>query len=293
MSLLPTSTNKKINYLNNRDILAEIHKSKISYSYIEDEKFSIPDIILLSEIEINKETVDLAQRNRAKRLSFNAHADAQKQTTEKLRPKDFVVDAQTIPVTDLVFRICTYDHIIDEPGRKRNPKNEKEEKAKLNFPPFKQFVLTHEPDWSSKEPLPLREVVRSHWKGDLETGEFSVNHGKFTNKLGIMILKLVEKYSHRGNWRGYSYVDEMRGQAILGLSSVALQFDEYKSDNPFSYWTSCVYGSFVNVLNMEKNNQRLRDNLLIESGSLPSYGRQLDHEEEIRLARSMVEDSDD
>jgi hypothetical protein len=132
-------------------------------------------------------------------------------------------------------------------------------------------------------------VARSHWQGDLITGEFCVKHGKLTNKLGTMFLKLVERYSHRSNWRGYTYVDEMRGQALVQLSQVGLQFNEAKSDNPFAYYTAAVNNSFTRVLNLEKRNQLIRDDILIEHGHLPSFGRQLAHEEEIKALRASAE----
>ena len=104
-----------------------------------------------------------------------------------------------------------------------------------------------------------------------------------------MFLKLVERYSHRSNWRGYTYVDEMRGQALVQLSQVGLQFNEAKSDNPFAYYTAAVNNSFTRVLNLEKRNQHIRDDILIEHGHLPSYGRQLAHEAEIKSLRESAE----
>ena len=104
-----------------------------------------------------------------------------------------------------------------------------------------------------------------------------------------MFLKLVERYSHRANWRGYTYVDEMRGQALVQLSQVGLQFNEAKSDNPFAYYTAAVNNSFTRVLNLEKRNQTIRDDILIDSGHLPSYSRQIQHEDEMRRLRENVE----
>ena len=100
-----------------------------------------------------------------------------------------------------------------------------------------------------------------------------------------MFLKLVERYSHRANWRGYTYVDEMRGQALVQLSQIGLQFNEAKSDNPFAYYTAVVNNSFTRVLNIEKRNQTIRDDILIDQGHMPSYSRQIKHEEEIRNLR--------
>ena len=100
-----------------------------------------------------------------------------------------------------------------------------------------------------------------------------------------MYLKLVDRYSQRSNWRGYTYVDEMRGQALLQLAMIGLQFNEAKSDNPFAYYTAAITNSFTRVLNIEKKNQNIRDDILIDSGHLPSYGRQIAHENEIKALR--------
>jgi hypothetical protein len=66
----------------------------------------------------------------------------------------------------------------------------------------------------------------------------------------------------------------MRGQAILQLSQIGLQFDESKSENPFAYYTAAVTNSFTRVLNIEKKNQNIRDDMLQENGLMPSMTRQ-------------------
>ena len=45
---------KKVNYLNNKDILKEIHKSKMSYCYLEDDKYDMYDLIVDNVKKINK-----------------------------------------------------------------------------------------------------------------------------------------------------------------------------------------------------------------------------------------------
>lgn len=276
---------KKVNYLNNRDILKEIHKSKMSFCYLADEKYSVFDIILEDVKKINRNSIKLARENRAARIQYDGYQAAMathdvKDYKNKPKQKEFAVDPKEIPLEDLVFRVMTYDHIPDAPGRKKNPKNEAETKERVNFPAYKHYAYINDE---------LKEVARSHWEGSLSNGHFSVSHGTLTNKLGIMFLKLVERYSHRSNWRGYTYVDEMRGQAILQLAQIGLQFNEAKSDNPFAYYTAAVNNSFTRVLNMEKRNQTIRDDILIDSGHLPSYGRQIRHEEEMRAIRESAQ----
>jgi hypothetical protein len=179
----------------------------------------------------------------------------------------YPIDPESVPVDELVFRVMGYDHIPDEPGRKKTTKTIADTKAKLNFPPFKHYIL----DSAGSNP---REVARSHWVGGLHNGHFSVDHGKITNTLGSMFMKLVERYSQRGNWRGYTYVDEMRGQALVQLAQIGLQFNEAKSANPFAYYTAAVTNSFVRVINIEKRNQNIRDDILEMNDMTPSFTRQ-------------------
>jgi len=70
----------------------------------------------------------------------------------------------------------------------------------------------------------------------------------------------------------------MKGQAILQLSHIGLQFDESKSENPFAYYTAAVTNSFTRILNVEKKSQNIRDDLLEEAGLTPSSTRQNAHE---------------
>jgi len=272
---------KKVNYLNNKDILKEIHKSKMTYCYVADEKYENFDVILEDVKKINRNSIKVARENRASQIQSAGYQAAMalhdpKDYKNKPKQKEFAIDPKSIDQEDLVFRVMDMEHIPLEPGRKKNPRNEAETRAKVNFPPFKHYAYVGGE---------IKEVARSHWQGSLSNGEFSVDHGRITNKLGTMFLKLVERYSHRANWRGYTYVDEMRGQALVQLSQIGLQFNEAKSDNPFAYYTAAVNNSFTRILNLEKRNQMIRDDILIDSGHLPSYGRQIQHEEEMRILR--------
>lgn len=255
---------KKQNYLNNRDLLAEIHKSKNKFSSYSQPEYHQYDIILESLERINIRTIAEAKRNRAKRLSQEAY-ESRKEAGEKVKLSECEIDYKKIDKTDLVFRIMTYEHIPEEPGRKKNPKSEADKKVKLNFPPFQH--------WKFNDADVLVCVGKSHWIGDVDSGHFSMDHSQATNKLALMWMKLCERYATRGNVRGYTYNDEMRGQAILQLAQIGLQFDESKSNNPFAYYTAAVTNSFVRVINLEKRNQNIRDDILEMNHMNPSYTR--------------------
>jgi hypothetical protein len=270
----------KVNYLNNKDILKEIHLSKNTYcSYRDPVADHQYDIILLDVSKINQRTIAEARRNRADRI---------KKTTGE------IVNEKKIPNTDLVFRIMTGEHIPMAP--KKKPKNVAKKKkiedilgfeelpsddpfdeladdllvdmahVRVNFPSFFHYRLT-----DHKVPY---VVGKSHWKGDVDTGEYSRDHGNMTRKLAQMFMKLCERYATRSNWRGYTYNEEMRGQALLQLSQIGLQFDESKSQNPFAYYTAAITNSFTRVLNIEKKMQNIRDDILEMNGLNPSWSRQ-------------------
>ena len=277
MSLIKTAP--RVNYLNNRDILKEIHLSKNTYcsfrDRVNDHQY---DIILPSVSKINQKTIAEARRNRADRIK--------RETGE-------VIDPKKIANTDLVFRVMTWEHIPLAP--KKVPKNAVKKRKiedildlddaaedpladlveepvldpthmRVNFPPFFHYRINEE-----KEPF---LVGKSHWKGDLDTGEFSKDHGNMTKKLAMMFMKLCERYATRSNWRGYTYNEEMRGQALLQLSQIGLQFDESKSQNPFAYYTAAITNSFTRILNIEKKMQNIRDDILEMNGLNPSWTRQ-------------------
>ena len=272
----------KRNYLNNKDLLEEIHKSKNTYSSYTQPEYNQYDIILPNLEKINIRTVAEAKRNRAKRMGIQDF-EKRKAQGEKIKQSECEVDYKKILKTDLVFRIMTYDHIPSNTTRKRNPKSEADKRDRVNFPAFQH--------WKFNEKDELICVGKSHWRGDLEKGKFSKDHGQITPNLARMFLKLCERYATRGNVRGYTYNDEMRGQAILQLTQIGLQFDESKSNNPFAYYTAAVTNSFVRVINIEKRNQSIRDDILEMNGMNPSYSRTGQGEHEAAMRR--YEDSGD
>lgn len=277
----------KLNYLNNKDILKEIHRSKTTYCSYLDPSFADYDMIIHDVKQINKKNIKQARQNRADRLAKLAHEEAMAATGEKRKLDEFEVKLKDVPDTDVVFRVMTWEHVpiddaktakakaqaaLEEEESPRSEYDDDEEApsttkyVKCNFPPFQHYKVTEE-----GEPFC---VGKSHWKGDLTTGHWSRDHGTMTKKLALMFMKLCERYATRSNWRGYTYNDEMRSQALLQLSQIGLQFDESKSQNPFAYYTAAITNSFTRVLNIEKRNQNLRDDILEMNNMTPSYTRQ-------------------
>ena len=282
---------KKINYLNNKDILKEIHTSKNSYCSFVDPEYHRYDLIIdkpdsdiITSLTYAGKPAQIkaAKEVRAARLSVEAG--------EKIDPK-------TIATTDLIFRVMTWDHVPvaqKQPRKTVKKKTAKdifvfidddnddfadlEDKAlkaevedmvhvKVNFPPFQHYKLDDTGSWVC--------VGKSHWEGGMENGFFNKDHGNLTNKLASMYMMICEKYAMKFNWRGYTYNDEMKASAILQLTYVGLRFNEAKSANPFAYYTAAITNSFCRVLNTEKRNQNIRDDILEMNGLNPSFSRQM------------------
>lgn len=223
-------------YLRNRDFLAEIHASKKTFCSYLEARYADYDLIVLDPSEITPEAL--------------AGARAKKGEGE------------------IVIRIMTAEHvptIQKEPTRKFT--QPVAVPVKTNFPPFKHYVVD--------DAGGLIEVGRSHWRGGFQNGEFCQTHGSMTNRLATMFMLLVDRYARRPNWKGYSYLDEMKGRALLLLAQNGLKFNEAKSSNPFAFYTQCMSNCFVRVQNEEKKAQNIRDELLETGGRKPSLSRQM------------------
>lgn len=286
MSIAPK---KPVNYLNNKDILKEIHLSKNTYcSYKNPEKDHKYDLIIDKPHDDLKKCFEYAlKRDALKEAKENRAARIFVETEEKVDPK-------SIPETDLIFRIMTWEHIPVAPKQPRKIDKKKTAKdlfefeddieevlielddggsseiddmvhVKVNFPPFQHFKMDKNRSF--------RCIGKSHWVGNMSDGEFCKEHGNITNKLAKMYIMMCEKYAMKFNWRGYTYNDEMRNSAILQLTYVGLRFNEAKSANPFAYYTAAITNSFCRVLNSEKRNQNIRDDILEINGLNPSWTR--------------------
>ena len=272
---------KRVKYLNNRDLLAQIHASKNTYcSYVSPENARY-DLIVPNLKKINASAVTMARKAKAKRLTQEAWEAAKESGLKKIKLVDYTVSPRKLEKKELVFRVMMFDHVPLDSERKKNPKQTADHHSKVNFPPFQHYKF----DEKGK----LVCVGKSHWIGGMENGNFSCDHGKMTNTLAMMYMKLCERYGTRSNWRGYTYNDEMQSQALMQLSQIGLQFDESKSDNPFAYYTAAITNSFTRILNIEKKNQSIRDDLLEYNSMMPSFTRQNENATSAPSYKKMME----
>ena len=109
----------KHNYLNNKDILKEIHKSKTTYCKFTDLAYADYDMILPDFSKINKKNIMQARRDRAERLTKLAHEAAFAETGVKQKLEEFEIKLKDVRDTDVVFRVMTWDHIPVDDAKSR------------------------------------------------------------------------------------------------------------------------------------------------------------------------------
>ena len=244
---------KKVNYLSNKRLLAEIQRSKLSYCEFTDPTKTEYDIVVNDLFDIPEDILITALKRYVKKFN-KKHNGANKLYTD-------------FSLYNLTVRLMTYAHIPLDPDWPENKEKVKPKDGyvRLNFPPFQHYVYV------GKTPI---LVGLSH----VTNKQFNPNNGRTTNELGKMYMTLVNKLSHKPNFSGYTYLDDMKGAAYLKLCLVGLTFTEGRQqfDNPFAYYTRIVINSFKNTLNKEKKHRDIRDDLLEDAGQLPSMTRQLE-----------------
>lgn len=171
------------------------------------------------------------------------------------------------PKEGFVYRVFCAKHIPEMAYRRATKSNPNPDK--INFRPFKHYLY---------ENGEFEEVLRSHWTGSLKNGKYSNGRGNLTPALGKYILQMVHGVGLKGNYSGYTYLDDMKSNAIMQLTKNGLKFDESSGKSPFAYYTTIINNAFIFVLNQEKQIQRLRDDIAIENGARPSFTRTLEEE---------------
>lgn len=95
---------------------------------------------------------------------------------------------------------------------------------------------------------------------------------QMTNELVKMLTMLCARYATRGQFSGYSYVDDMKAYAMYMIVRTWRAFNPEKGSNPFAFYTQCIKNSFIQYLKKESNERDIRDQLLVEAGLNPSFG---------------------
>ena len=202
--MAPIPAKKPVKFLTNKDLLAEIHKSKSSYCEYIDSKYKDYDFIVHSLDDITEERITQA---RQKKLDDIISKRKKELILQGIKNPKIEMCLSDVPVNSIVIRLMTFDHIpinVDKIGK---AKTDSEAHIRCNFPPFQHFIM---------ENGQFMCVGKSHHKD----GEFNLTHGKMTHRLALMYIEMVEKYGHRGNWRGYCVDTETEALTQRGWMNI-------------------------------------------------------------------------
>jgi DNA-directed RNA polymerase specialized sigma24 family protein len=109
----------------------------------------------------------------------------------------------------------------------------------------------------------------------LEAIEADKANGQVLSPLLAKYLWMIaERYSHSPSFGGYSFREDMVSFAVVNLCTNWYKFDPEKSDNPFAFYTTAAYRSFLQYLSDEKKQRDIRDSLLVDAGASPSFAYQ-------------------
>lgn len=93
--------------------------------------------------------------------------------------------------------------------------------------------------------------------------------GYVTDELAKMFMLITENYARSAKFAKYSFKNDMISFALINLITNGLKFDKERT-NPFAYYTTAIYHSFLQYLAEEKKHRNLRDALMMENGSMAS-----------------------
>ena len=73
--------------------------------------------------------------------------------------------------------------------------------------------------------------------------------------IGKCIYLIAENLAHKPRFMNYSFVDEMKSDAIENCLMYFDNFDSDKYSNPFAYFTQIIYYAFHRRINKEEKNR--------------------------------------
>lgn len=220
----------------------------------------IDNRIIMFTGELSDTLLEKAKFAHANRLRYQ---DGKKRSHDSTTMTEEIDD---VSAEDIVIRVHTFEHIPENSTRKNIKKKVADHYEDVNFHPYKHYGYYDGV---------FQCVAVSHVD---QNGEFSTKHGQINHMLALAFLMLCKRYSSKHNWRGYSYAEDMQGQALCQLTMVGLQFNEMYSSNPFSYYTSAIKNAFTITFNEEKRAQETRDTILMKHNQSPSWTKQVEYE---------------
>lgn len=85
--------------------------------------------------------------------------------------------------------------------------------------------------------------------------------GIMSETLGRMIMRIAGGLSQKANYSGYTWIDDMRSEAILTVIKYIKNFNPEKSQNAFAYVTQICSNAFVSYITKQKKHSTIKNKL--------------------------------
>jgi DNA-directed RNA polymerase specialized sigma subunit len=82
--------------------------------------------------------------------------------------------------------------------------------------------------------------------------------GIMSDELGLAILTIAKNLSNKGNFRGYTWKEDMVSEGVCLCVRYLKNFDLNKSKNPFAYITQICWNAFLMYLRKEKQKSKVK-----------------------------------
>lgn len=104
----------------------------------------------------------------------------------------------------------------------------------------------------------LYEEMKAHRAKFLVTKAKGERPPRVTDSLAKSFMAIANGVSERANWAGYSYIEDMRLDAIENCIRYVNVFDPERSKNPFGFFSIVVWNSFIRTLKKEKKQEAIQ-----------------------------------
>ena len=89
-----------------------------------------------------------------------------------------------------------------------------------------------------------------------------VKTGVASEKLGELFKRHVDHYASGASFKNYTYLDEMKSEALLFLIKYSKKFNIAIGRDAFAYCTTIIHNAFLQSINREKKHSFIKDSLI-------------------------------
>ena len=102
--------------------------------------------------------------------------------------------------------------------------------------------------------------------------------GRVTEPLAECIVWIAERQSGKAQFKGFTYLDDMIGHAVMHMLMVVLKFNSDKSQNPYAFLVQVTRGAFCNFQHRERKQREIKEQQSEEQEQIAEENVWLEHE---------------